>query len=73
MTQDRKENRESAQEKFRNACKAAGLSDLEMREFSKYCHEKNLLNDYMSYQEIKNLASQWQGTSGSNPYHPNRR
>lgn len=70
---DRKENRESAQEKFRNACQAAGLSEAERQEFSKYMHNNNLLSDYMSYDEIKRLAGEWKGRSGYNPYHRNNR
>jgi hypothetical protein len=64
----RKEDRESAQRKFRLACKAAGLSDLEMREFSHYMHDNNLLYDYMEHAEIKRLAQEWAGRSGYNPY-----
>jgi hypothetical protein len=69
----RKENRESAQEKFRNACKAAGLSTAERQEFSKYMHNKNLLSDYMEYGELKRLASEWKNSSGYNPYHRRNR
>jgi hypothetical protein len=64
----RKEDREAAQKKFRDACKGAGLSELEMREFSKYMHNQNLLEDYMSYDDIKKLAREWAGRSGYNPY-----
>lgn len=69
----RKENRESAQEKFRNACKNAGLSEAEMREFSHYCHDHGVLDDYMTYDQIKDLASKWQGNAAENPYHERRR
>ena len=69
----RKEDRESANSKFHNACKAAGLSEQERRAFSEYMHNKNLLRDYMSYDEIKRLATEWKGRSGYNPYHRNNR
>lgn len=68
MPDDRKENREAAQKKFRDACKGAHLSEAEMREFSHYMHNKGLLIDYMSYEEIKSLAAEWAGRSGYNPY-----
>ncbi|MPM34099.1 hypothetical protein SDC9_80680 [bioreactor metagenome] len=73
MSWDRKEDRESAQQKFRNACKAAGLSEAERQEFSKYMHNNNLLSDYMSYGDIKSLAEEWQGRGGYNPYHRSNR
>lgn len=69
----RREDREAAQKKFDQACKAAGLTDTEQAAFGRYCHENNLLQDYMSYDEIKRLASEWKGRSGYNPYHDRRR
>lgn len=59
MSWDRKEDRESAQEKFRNACRDAGLSETQRHEFSQYMHDRGLLSDYMSYQEIRNHAEGW--------------
>jgi hypothetical protein len=69
----RKENRESAQKKFDDACAAARLSPEEKGAFSRYMHNQNLLKDYMSYGEIKRLAEEWRGRSGYNPYHRNNR
>jgi hypothetical protein len=68
MVRGRKENRKSAQEKFRNACKGAGLSRAEMRAFSHYCHDHNVLYDYMPYGELKRLASTWKRSKADNPY-----
>ena len=73
MSDYRKENQESANSKFYNAGKAAGLSEQERRAFSEYMHNQNLLRDYMSYDEIKRLAEEWKGRSGYNPYHRNNR
>jgi len=68
MAFGRKENRESADKKFRDACRGAGLSEAEKHAFGRYCHEKNALRDYMSYGEIKRLAEEWKRAKGYNPY-----
>lgn len=59
MSDDRKENREAAQQKFRNACRDAGLNDVQRQQFSRYMHDKGLLEDYMSYQDIRKHAEDW--------------
>lgn len=63
----RKENRESAQKKFRKACSDAKLTKEEMREFSHYFHDKGLNADYMKPTEIFDEAQSW-ATSKLNPY-----
>jgi|GEM_PF-6124677 len=57
--QGRKENRESAQDKFRDACRNAGMNDTQRQEFSRYLHNRGELTDYMSYSDIRSKADQW--------------
>jgi len=65
---DRRENRESAQKKFNNACAGARLTASEKQAFSKYFHKMDKYKrEYMSYGEIKRLASEW-ARSAQNPY-----
>jgi hypothetical protein len=66
VSPDRKQNREAAQKVFNDACRGANLSQCERREFSNYMHNKNLLEDYMDYRRLRNLAEEWQ-RSAYNP------
>jgi len=50
----RKENRESAQKKVDQVVKDVGLSKDQRRQL----HDKITGNDYMSYQEIREIAEQ---------------
>lgn len=68
----RKEDRESAQKKFDDACRGAGLSSAEKNEFGTYCHNERLLEDYMEYSTLKGIAEKWRANSALNPYHPSR-
>lgn len=55
----RNEDREAAQEKFRNACRDAGLDETQRQQFSRYMHDQDMLEGYVSYQEIRSAAEEW--------------
>lgn len=53
------ESNQSENERFHNACRDAGLSSTQEREFSHYLHDSGQNEERMEYQEIRNLAEDW--------------
>lgn len=59
------ESNQSENERFRNACKAAGLTNDEINRFSEIYHQQARVDrERMSYTEIRDQAAQWKRNGG---------